>query len=60
MVNGPFFKKWFCQIRATHLLLAGGSSEDRLWAVDSDGGTSGAEVALGGDNLVVVRAEVHA
>jgi hypothetical protein len=33
---------------------------NRLRAVDSDGSASGAEVALGGDDLVVVRTELHA
>lgn len=31
-----------------------------LWAVDSDGGATSGEVALGGDNLVVVGTQVHA
>jgi hypothetical protein len=36
------------------------SCVNHLRAVDSDGGASGAEVALGSDNLVVVLAELHA
>lgn len=32
----------------------------RLWAVDGDARASGAEVALGSHDLVVVRTKIHA